>query len=220
MKFYERHKPIVFYTVLAIVLVLLSLVLAYWVTHGLLLSERLSAMQLSLSAVAFVGVVIALMIAIAQFRKSVAKPLIKVAFDEKGKQEAKLIIINNNPGELPLLWIINEGNKISRYFQIDFIIPKGIVNPRGKELILDIPHISLEEFGDDYIFSYTNEGRNTLFVNKPCNDTDFNLNYALGYRKCNELFRNNFILKYNIYSDWGEPQKGELKVIIEKQEAL
>ena len=201
-----------------IITIILSVLLPIIIRPCENLMPVFSSAQLAISAIGLILVIVALGYTMEQFQKSMAKPKIKVAFNEKGEQEANLTYINNNPCGLPPLWIINEGNEMSRFFQIDVIIPKYIVNHRGKTILFDIPHISLEEFGNEYILSYKNEGKYTLFINKPYNDTDFTLNSALDYKKCIELFKNDFILKYNIYGDWGEPQEGELKLIINKQE--
>lgn len=175
--------------------------------------------QVVLSAIAFPTIFATLYLTMVRLRKSMAKPKIKVAFNEKGEQETNLTYTDNNPHGLPPLWIINEGNEISRFFQIDVIIQKNIVNDRGKNLLSDIEHITLKEFGNDYIFSYTNEAKYTLFINKPYNDQDFILNFALDYKKCIEEFKNDFRLKYKIYGDWAESQEGILRVNIVNKEA-
>ncbi len=209
MSFYERHKPVILGAVLAIVLVSLSLGLAYLVTYELPLSDRFSAMQLFLSTVAFVGVFIALMVAIAQFRKSMAKPRIKVAFNDKGQQQTTLNYGNGKlTKELPPFWLINEGNAIARYFQIDFVIPKDV----GK-LSKNEPNCRQIEDGR-YTLTYSNDGKYTLFVNKAHEGSILDL--AIDKDKCFNLNKNSFEIMYRIYGDWAETQEGKLKVNIEK----
>jgi len=209
MSFYERHKPVILGAVLAIVLVSLILGLAYLATYGLPLSDRFSAMLLSLSTVAFVGVFIALMVAIAQFRKSMAKPLIKVAFNKKGEQQATLIYKDGKlTTDLPSLWLINKGNAVARYFQIDFIIPENI----GKQS--RYTHIARDD--GKYIIPHTNDGKYTLFVNQYL-DSGTRLSAAIDTKKCAEADEDSFEIKYRIYGDWAETQEGTLKVKINKQ---
>ena len=203
-----------------IITIILSVLLPIIIRPCENLMPVFSSAQLAISAIGLILVIVALGYTMEQFQKSMAKPKIKVAFNEKGEQEANLTYINNNPCGLPPLWIINEGNAISRFFQIDIIILNNIVNDKGKNLLLDIPHISLEEFDNDYILSYKNEGKHTLFIHKPYNDTNFILDFGLDYKKCIESYKKDFILKYNIYGDWGEPQEGELKLIIDKQKEV
>jgi len=166
-------------------------------------------MQLFLSAVAFVGLFIALMVAIAQFRKSMAKPRIKVAFNKNGEQQATLIYKDGKlTAGLPSLWLINKGNAVARYFQIDFIIPENIgKQSRYKPIARD---------DGKYILPYTNDGKYTLFVNQPL-DSGIGLSAAIDTKKCTETDEDSFEIKYRIYGDWAETQEGKLKVNITKQ---
>ncbi len=217
LSFYKEHEPVIIGATLAVVLTSLSLGLGLLATSGLpSLSDRLSVMQLILSAVAFVGVFIALMVAIAQFRKSNAKPKIKVAFNEKGEQSFTLTYKDNKAtSNLPPLWLINEGTAISQHFQIVVIIPESIINPESIGKILTYTIITRDN--GNCIFSYTNDEGYTLFVHKPKQPQDMNLSIAIDNHKCMNLPKNNIKLKYNIYGDWAETQEGELTVNVKKQ---
>lgn len=163
--------------------------------------------QLALSAVAFFVVFVALVLTIFQFRKSMARPLIKVAFNEKGQQHTTLIYKNGKiTAELLPLWLINKGNAVARYFQIDFIIPENIgKQSRYKPIAKD---------NGRYIMPCTNDGAYTLFVNKP--HLGPNISIAIDYEKCIQINEDSFEIKYRIYGDWAETQKGKLKVNINK----
>ena len=163
--------------------------------------------QLALSAVAFFVVFVALVLTIFQFRKSMARPLIKVAFNEKGQQHTTLIYKNGKiTAELLPLWLINKGNAVARYFQIDFIIPENIgKQSRYKPIARD---------NGRYIMPCTNDGAYTLFVNKP--HLGPNISIAIDYKKCIQINEDSFEIKYRIYGDWAETQKGKLKVNINK----
>ena len=214
--FYKRHEPVILGAILAIALTSLSLLLANAASQGLELSDRLVVMQITLSSVAFVGVFIALMIAVAQFRKSIAKPKIKVAFNKKGEQSFTLIYKDNKATtDLPPLWIINEGNAISQHFQIDIIIPEIILNPEiiGKLLT----YTTITRDNGNCIFSYTNDWDYTLFVNKPKQPQDMNLSIAIDMNKCIKVSEDVRKIKYRIYGDWAETQEGELKIQVKKQ---
>jgi hypothetical protein len=218
LKFYRENKLIVWGAVCAIIIIGLGFTLPYRLGNQPSLADGLAIIQVYYTAVGFLAITITLLVTMSQFRKSLAKPKIKVAFNEKGEQQTILEYTDHNPGGLPHPWLINEGNEISRFFQIDVIIPKNIGNYKVKMFLPNHPNTSFDEFGNDYILSCKNEGRYTLFINKPYYDTEILLDKALDINKCIELFKNDFTLKYNIYGDWGEPQGGELKVIIKKQE--
>ena len=106
-------------------------------------------------------------------------------------------------------WLINDGNAISRYFQIDFIIPENI----GKQSQY-VP-IARDD-GNNYIYSYTNDGKYTLFVNKPYQDPNITPSAAIDKNRFFDKDSSEII--YRIYGDWGEKQEGKLKIIIKKQE--
>jgi hypothetical protein len=175
--------------------------------------------QLAISAVGLILVIVALCFTMEEFQKSMAKPRIKVAFNEKREQQATLTYKDGKPSGLPALWLINEGNAISRYFQIDFIIPENIGKPSVSNFLL-IPYVSFVKDDGEYILSYTNDGRYTLFVNRPYREPNTRFPDAIDSNKCIEVYKDSFEIKYRIYGDWGEPQEGKLKVNINKQQEV
>ncbi len=192
----------------ALIIVCMSLIMTVLLSARLKLnySDSIATAQLIFTIVGFAGAVYALYATLVQLRKSMAKPLIKVAFNEKGEQQATLTYNDGKPLELPALWLINEGNAISRYFQIDFIIPENI----GKQS----QYVSIARDDGKYIYSYTCDGKHTLFVNKPYLGP--NISAAIDTNKCIKVNEDSFEIKYRIYGDWAETQEGKLKVNINK----
>ena len=174
--------------------------------------------QLAFSAVAFLIVFLALYFTIVQVRKSMAKPLIKVAFNEVGEQQAILIYKGDKlEADLPHPWLINKGNSVARYFQIDFIIPEKVGHPKVREYLLT-NYVQFYKNNEEYILSYVNEGRYTLFVNRPYFDPNIIFSSAIDKKKVIESYKDSFTIRYKIYGDWAETQEGKLKIIINKQE--
>jgi hypothetical protein len=193
MSFHEGRKVLILGIIGAVVVSILGLSLPFILSSRFEFSERIGLAQLSFSAAAFLAIFITF--------------LIKVAFNEKGEQQATL---NHKDGKvtnsLPSLWLINEGNAVARYFQIDFIIPENI----GKQSV----YKSITREDGQYIISYTNDGKKTLFVNRPFQDP--NISAAIDTKKC--IDKDSFEIKYRVYGDWAETQEGKLKVNIHKQQ--
>ena len=191
-----------------IIAIALAIGLPFIPNPGTDLLPKFTLAQLAISAIGFIVILVALCYTIVQFGKSMAKPLIKVAFNEKGEQQATLIYKGELTAGLPSLWLINKGNAVARYFQIDFIIPENI----GKQS----QHISIVRDDGKYIISYTNDGKYTLFVNKPYLDPNIVFSAAIDTNKCIKIHEDSFEIKYRIYGDWAETQEGKLKVNINK----
>ena len=215
MNFFRKNKWYISGFVVVLIIILLALLLPAFLFEFDYL-ETLGTQQLYVSIAAFSVIWITLLLTISQFSKSNAKPLIKVAFNKNGEQSFNLTYRDNKATtDLPPLWIINEGNAISQHFQIDIIIPESIINPEiiGKRLT----YTTITRDNGNCIFSYTNDEDYTLFVHKPKQPQDMNLSIAIDNHKCMNLPKNNFKLKYYIYGDWAETQKGELTVKILKE---
>jgi len=191
-----------------IIAIALAIGLPFISNPGTDLLPKFTLAQLAISAIGFIVILVALCYTIVQFRKSMARPRIKVAFNEKGEQQAALIYKGKLTAGLPSLWLINKGNAVARYFQIDFIIPENI----GKQS----KDISIARDDGKYIISYTNDGKYTLFVNKPYLDPNIVFYAAVDRNKCMKVNEDSFEIKYRIYGDWAETQEGKLKVNINK----
>ncbi len=196
-----------------IIAIALAIGLPFISNPGTDLLPKFTLAQLAISAVGFIVILVALCYTIVQFRKSMAKPIIKVAFNERGEQHATVIYKDGKlTAVLPSLWLINKGNAVARYFQIDFIIPENI----GKQS----KNISIVRDDGKYIISYTNDGKYTLFVNKPYLDPNIVFSAAIDTNKCIKVNEDSFEIKYRIYGDWAETQEGKLKVNINKQQEV
>jgi len=209
MSFFEKNKWHISGFVVLIIVILLILLLPPFLFEFDYL-ETLGTQQLYFSIIAFSVIWITLLLTIRQFRKSMAKPHIKVAFNEKGEQSFTLTYKDNRvTNGLPNLWLINEGNAISQHFQIVVIIPESI----GKSLTYTI--ITMDN--GNCIFSYTNDEDYTLFVHKPKQPQDMDLSIAIDVNKCIKVSEDVRKIKYRIYGDWAETQEGELKIKVKKQ---
>ena len=216
MNFYRKDKDLLWGIIGSTILIVLAIVLPITSLFELDLLETVGMIQLRLSAVAFLVIFVTLILTIRQFRQSMAKPKIKVAFNENGEQSFNLTYKDNKATtDLPPLWIINEGNAISQHFQIDVIIPESIINPEiiGKRLT----YTTITRDNGNCIFSYTNDEGYTLFVNKPKQPQDMNLSIAIDMNKCIKVSEDVHKIKYRIYGDWAETQEGELKIKVKKQ---
>jgi hypothetical protein len=200
----------VIWTALAITVVALVAVFSYSTINGLSFSETMALTQVLFTILAFSAVLYTLHYASVQFRKSMAKPLIKVAFNDKGEQQATLIYKDGKlKSGLPHPWLIDKGNAVARYFQIDFVFPESIIAQSA------IPVLPLFKDNGNYILSYTNEGRYTLFVNTPRSDPNMLFWAAIDTKKCIKV--DSFEIEYRVYGDWAETQKGKLKFNINKK---
>jgi len=175
--------------------------------YGLSRSDTIAFAQVVFSVLALMGVLYNLYVMGVQLRKSMAKPRIKVAFNERGEQRADLTYRDGGTtNEAPRLWLINEGNAISRYFQIDFIIPESIGKPSA--------NARLAKKNGWYVLSYMNEADYTLFINRPYSDPRMVFFGAIDVGKCIEVYRDSFKIPYRIYGDWAETQEGELTITL------
>ena len=191
-----------------IIAIALAIGLPFISNPGTDLLPKFTLAQLAISGIGFIVILVTLCYTIVQFRKSMAKPLIKVAFNEKGEQRTTLIYKGKLTAGLPSLWLINKGNAVARYFQIDFIIPENI----GKQS----KYIPIVRDDGKCVISYTNDGKYTLFVNKPYLDPNIVFSAAVDTNKCMKVNEDSFEIKYRIYGDWAETQEGKLKVNINK----
>jgi hypothetical protein len=195
-----------------VIIALAAVILPLLISPGNDESLKWAIARTTLSAITIPIIIVGFYYTTIQFQKTMARPEIKVAFNEKGEQQAT---INSQGGKLqiklPNLWLINEGNAIARYFQIDFIIPKDICR---RDPTIDIP---LRKNNERYIYSYTNNGDYSLWVNRP-QDTKLLLSLAFDEKKIIELYNDSFEIEYRVYGDWAETQEGKLKVLINKKE--
>jgi hypothetical protein len=174
-------------------------------------ADTIATAALGYAVLAFIGIWYTLWFTYAQLERALAKPKIKVAFNKDGEQQTTVAFKDGKlVTGIPHPCIINEGNAVARFFQIDFFMPEDIARPTG--------HADTRRENGKYVLSYPNEGRYTLFVNRPFFDPGMLFSSQMNIEKCYDWNVDEFIIKYHVYGDWAETQEGELKVIIDKQE--
>jgi len=187
-------------------------------------SEIVIFTQLLFSVLVYAAVIYTLYYTSAQFQKSMAKPKLEVIFSETGKPETTIEISRDikqdiEHKEILGLSILNTGNAITNFFQIDFSLP-SIYRPKLAEWAQQIrgtPFTSLtSKFeipkGESVVTIYNNR-QLTCFVNK------FTEIPFLSIKILPENIKEytNIEIKYKIYGDWTETQEGTLTVKINKQ---
>lgn len=217
--FYKDNKDIIGAAVVAFLVIFLGLVLPPIFSPELSLLENLGVMQLSFTVLAFFVVFITFILMIRQFRKSMAKPKLKVAFTEDGKTETTIIITQDRKKMHHLnLYIINSGNAITKLFQVEFEIPI-ILNPSFSRAVVNnippyIPPRPSSNRGKR-IFPLCNDGNYCVFINSPCEFHSLTLHSEPSNY---EEYKNEYEIRYTVFGDWAETQEGKLKVSIIKQE--
>ena len=200
----------------AIIAVTLAFVFYYSEINEFNFSETMALAQVIFTILAFGAVLYTLHYASVQFTKATAKPELKLFFNETRTSESTIVISQDKPPHkritYPLkLSILNTGNAITDLFQIDFEIPE-IFNPRIPEVISGTVENSVKS-GTPKTVSFINKKVYVCFVNRPREICSLEL--LIQANLFNE-YPNPLIIPYKIYGDWAEPQKSELKVIINK----
>jgi hypothetical protein len=211
-----NRKPISIYFVTFIIGIIIAVGL--FVAPFLLFPTNEDTLNLAiartmLSMVTIPIIVVGFLYTTVQFRKASAKPKIKVAFNQKGEQQANIIFKNSElETKIPHPWLINEGNAVARFFQIDFVIPEKIGKPEASA------YVTFRKIDGNYILSYVNEGRYTLWVDRPYQDINTIFSFVFNKDKILEYYKNGFDIEYQVYGDWAEPQQGKLKIIVINQQ--
>lgn len=197
----------------AIIVCFLGIILPFILHPEYTLLEKFGLAQLSFSVIAFFAVFIALIIAIVQFSKSMAKPELKIRFTETNDSKCSMNILPKKAADRHLsLHVINKGNAITDLFQIDFEIPV-IFNPTIHSSKAN--QVQHHAKGDNRIVSFLSKHEYVCFVNRPTPIPSIVLEtHESEYDK----YPSHIVIPYKIYGDWTEPQEGELKVNINKQE--
>ena len=218
MSFFEKNKWYISGLVVLIIVILLILLLPPFLFEFNYL-ETLGTQQLYFSIVAFAVIWITLLLTIRQFRKSMAKPQLKVAFSADGKAGTEIIITKSKDlTQSPGLWVINTGNAITKLFQVDFDLP-AIFSPRFTPLTEvghGIPQVASRNSPTkgNVIISFCSYEKIYCFVGNPAQIHSLHLEtYPQNYEKYPEQFK----IKYRIFGDWAEKQEGELTVSCKKQ---
>jgi hypothetical protein len=191
------------------------------------LTDIYAIIQAYLTAVGFLVIFVTLLITISQFQKSLAKPKIRVVFSENGETAVSVDIYKDIPPGIEdihelKLSAINEGDAITKFFQIDFFSPpiyRLRIDPSSQLIhhILNAPlppkfYLSV----NNSIASVYNLGQIVCFVNKPAQIPSLLIGF---YSDKFSQYSNEFVIKYRVFGDWSvKTQEGSLKVVINKQE--
>ena len=224
MRFFKKNEYIIV-IIGAIIAVGLAIGLPFVTQPSQQLVPKLTLSQLALSAAALFIMSVALYLTIVQVRRSMAKPKLEVIFSETGKPETTIEISRDIKQDIESkeelrLSILNTGNAITSFFQIDFSLP-SIYRPETAnwaQLIRGVPFTSLtskfEIPKDERVVSIYNNRQLTCFVNK------FTEIPSLTIRILPENIKEytNIEIKYRIFGDWAETQEGKLKVICKKKQ--
>ncbi|MFC2059794.1 hypothetical protein ACFLTZ_01710 [Chloroflexota bacterium] len=215
---YKKERVIVI--IGAIIIIALAIGLPFLTKPCDNLLPNFALSQLAFSAVAFFIVFLALYFTIVQLRKSMVKPDLKLVFSEKGDTETTINVsdikdLSNNVA----LWIVNKGNAVAELFQIELEMPK-LYYPlfsnftEHQELMLRGTTPEQARTDKDMVaVSIYNVRQIPCFVNSPVKLTSHLLlkTHNQHYEKYTD-----FKIKYHIFGDWNETQKGELRVKCKK----
>ncbi len=216
---FKLERIIVIIGAIIIIALAIGLPFIFQPSDSLLPSFALS--QLAFSAVAFFIVFLALYLTMVQLRKSMAKPKLEVIFSEILNHKTSISVPQNQDVKYILkLSVVNKGNAITKLFQIDFTLPT-IFNPRLEPTTGLIPKEAYAGTATNprqnpnmtSTISYYSNEQVYCFVNRPAP-----IHMLVIKTRSNEYdnYPNEFKIKYSIYGDWAETQKGELEVICYK----
>ena len=216
----SQTKLCIYAIMLAILIIIITAIVTYVLKLGY--SQMIATAGLLFVVAAFALVLLNLNATYVQLRKSMAKPQLKVALSEDGKTEAIIDIPKDEERKTSLsLWIINTGNAVTRLFQIDFEIPdifdpelKGSIGGRFLPYETIRPTSNGDASKDTRIISFYNDWDFCVFVHSPVEFLTLSLkllpqNY--------EDYEEKYEIRYRVYGDWAETQKGKLKVICKKK---
>ena len=222
MSFYNDNKELIWGIIGASVIIFLAIFLPLERSPQPNFLETVGIIQLSISAVAFLVIWITLLLTMRQFRKSMAKPQLRVAFSKEGTTEVSINIRRDKNDDYNLyLWIINDGNAVTRLFQLDFEIPdifdpklKGSIGGRFLPYETIRPTSNGDASKDTRIISFYNDWDFCVFVNSPVEFLTLSLkSLPQNY----EDYEEEYEIRYRVYGDWAETQEGKLKIICKKK---
>jgi membrane protein implicated in regulation of membrane protease activity len=226
MSFYGKSKEYIWEFGGAIIVILIVIVLALFLPlklfPELIYLEILGTQQLYLSVAAFLVIFVTLLLTMRKFRKSMAKPKLRVAFSKERATGVEIDIRRDKSDDYNLyLLITNDGNAVTRLFQIDFEIP-DIFDPKLKASIGGrfLPYETIRSSSngdaskDTRIISFYNDWDFCVFVNSPVEFLTLSLkSLPQNY----EDYEQEYEIRYRVYGDWAETQEGKLKVICKKK---
>lgn len=171
--------------------------------------------QLYFSVVVIIGIIFSLLYATAQFRKSLARPNLKLTFDE---EDVTKIFLNVEQKEFVIpIYAYNKGDKVASTYQIQLEIPsifeKYLIRESEGDRLPGKPSGGATTFGSADTFVVTfysyNKPEYTCYIDKYIPIGKIRLRAREGFYIKSKTLE----LDYKIFGDWGEHQKGSLQII-------
>jgi len=170
--------------------------------------------QLLFSAVATIGIIFSLLFATAQFRKSLARPNLKLTFGESQKTKTSINLAQQQPSEqLIPIYAYNKGDKVASTYQIQLEMPNIFERYLVRELEGDRLGGKPSSNANTFVVSFYSYDKPEYicFVDKyvPIGRIRLRIDKRL------DIKSKTLKLNYKIFGDWGEHQKGSLKITCE-----
>jgi hypothetical protein len=206
------------YTKIAIVVIFI-LGFAIWIAF---FSPLLSFCQIQyirfqslLAVVSAIAIIFTLIYATIQFRKLIARPNIKVRFNDSDSNEVSAVLRKGerefHTQKICDIFVTNTGDAVAMVFQIDFEVPlsSGIAVPEIYENRFR-PYITISKrtWNNREFLSICNNGM-PFFVNLPIKVAWLEWRTEPAY-STNLPF--NLEIKYSVFGNWSGKQEGTLKV--------
>ncbi len=169
--------------------------------------------QLVFTAVAIIAVLFSLLYATHQFRRSLARPVIELAFDEMGNKRKHIGLSQVKQLDIPI-YAYNKGDRVATTYQIELKIPnvfeKYLVRAREGDRLDGKQTGEPDRFTISF-YSY-NQPEYTCFVGK------YVLIGKVRLKVTDELKlpSQNLRIAYTIFGDWGDHQENSLKLEFQK----
>ena len=197
---------------LIIIIIAFAFVYVYSTRASLNFSDTIALAQLTFTVLAFGFVLFTLYAALAQLRKSMAKPELEVIFTKTNNDEITMNILPKEEDKQYLrLSVINKGNAITDMFQIDFDIPV-IFNPTINSNKPDSVHHHAND--NNRIVSFVSNHDHPCFVNTP---TPIYSLVLETHEEEYEKYSSHLVIPYKIFGDWSKPHEGKLKITCNKK---
>jgi len=174
-------------------------------------SLQYASAQLVFTTVTIMGIVFSLLYATYQFRRSLARPIIKLTFDEMGatKKSIDLGVQQITALDIPI-YAYNKGNKVATMYQIELRIPS--VFERYLVRAQEGDRLDGKVIDDSSVFTVSfysyNKPEYACFIDKyvPIGKARLRVGNTVKSKS------KNLKIAYKIFGDWGESQEGTLKL--------
>ena len=167
--------------------------------------------QLMFSMVVVLAVIFTLLYATHQFRRSLARPNMRLVLDESGAKKKHFTLYKGKALDIPI-YAYNSGDRIAATYQIELTIPKDF----ERYLVLAKEGTRLDGNDTGHLNSFTVSFYNYDVPEYVCFIGKYVLIGLLrlsGVRQP-DLHSQNLKVDYRVFGDWGASQAGSLTVHI------